>query len=312
MSSVPAAVISSSDSDSSDGEDNQLENTPPQSQRGMKRKAEFAPAAPADKPPPKPSAEIQSSKVSERRGSTAFEFETFSFLWSIENITALLADSERQIPSPIFRGTDKSNHTWRLSLTTKAKIDNADYLQVYLQLISFGDGNSDAERKWKARFQLGILDVIKGAPKRRAGGLIHSAKEFSQKRNWGSKKFLDVRLLSDDAAARYIKDDMMKISCQVWIEGDFRQRTMACGSYQNLELLTKRNNHELVANLKDLLLDQKWADVTITTPTQTFMAHKAILSGKVLKASFILSLLSSCSYTLIYRQLTIMPQGECQ
>jgi len=155
MSSVLAAVISysdsDSDSDSSDGED-KLENTQPQPRRGMKRKAELAPAAPVNKPLPKPSAEIQSSKVSERRGSTAFEFETFSFVWSIANITALLADSERQIPSPIFRGGDKSNHKWRLCLKTKAKIDNADYLGLYLELTSFGDGNNDAERKIKVRY----------------------------------------------------------------------------------------------------------------------------------------------------------------
>jgi len=90
----------------------------------------------------------------------------------------------------------------------------------------------------------------------------------------------------------------MKISCQVWIEGDFRLRTVASGSYQDMELLSKRNNHELVSNLKDLLLDHKSADVAITTPTQTIMAHKAILSGKLLKASFILFLHPSlCSFS---------------
>jgi len=42
----------------------------------------------------------------------------------------------------------------------------------------------------------------------------------------------------------------------------------------------KSGRYELLANnLKELLGDTRFADVALSTPTKTFIAHKAILSG---------------------------------
>jgi len=280
--SVPARQCSSSG-----GEDKSSEQ-----QRGIKRKS---------------STEIQSPKVSERWGSTELELEKFSFTWSIKNFSAIIADPE--ISSPIFRGGDKSNHEWQLILRT-SNVDNVYYIGLTLQLISFGDGNNDAERELKARFQLGI-EVVKGVPELRRGSLTHSAMNFSMKASWGFPKFVDRSHLTGKPAARYIQDDMIKIFCEVWIEGGIHQSTGASGSSHDLEQLTKRNHYRLVSNFKDVLFDQKWADVAITTPTQTFMAHKAILSGKVLKSSGLFvspSLINDyLIFPLIYRSKQRLP-----
>jgi len=265
--------------DDSGGENRNSENTQQEQQRGTKRKS---------------SSETASPNVSDGWGSTELELEKFSFTWSITNFAVIIADSKSAIviPSPVFRGGAKSNHEWQLTLKRRAPketIDSADLIAIYLRLLSFGDGNEHAERKIKVRFQFSVLDVITGVPVCRDGGLTDSAEEFSRGKCWGYSDFLDCKLLSGELAARLTQDDMIKIFCEVWIEGDFCQRTGASGSSQDLKKLAKHNRSELVSNFKNLLLDQKWADVAITTPTQTFMAHKAILSGKVLKSSFILS-----------------------
>ena len=105
--------------------------------------------------------------------------------------------------------------------------------------------------------------------------------EFKKFSVWGYDKFLQTTELV--APSRHlIEDDTLKIHCRVWIEGDLRHKTGAGGAVldKNSEDEVKRRRHDLLSsNFHDLLYDQTFADVALTTESNTFMAHKSILSG---------------------------------
>jgi len=105
--------------------------------------------------------------------------------------------------------------------------------------------------------------------------------EFKKYSVWGYDKFLQTHDLTSPSR-RLVEDDMLKIHCRVWIEGDLRHRVGVGGHFVavNMEDTNKRNNAELVSTFNDLLVDTKWADVAIITPSKTFMAHKVFLSAR--------------------------------
>jgi len=105
--------------------------------------------------------------------------------------------------------------------------------------------------------------------------------EFKKFSVWGYDKFLQTSDITAPSR-RLIEDDTLKIHCRVWIEGDLRHRVGQGGAAlaTDADEVIKRRRYELLANnFQELLGDTRFADVALSTPTKTFMAHKAILSG---------------------------------
>lgn len=105
--------------------------------------------------------------------------------------------------------------------------------------------------------------------------------EFKKYSVWGYDKFLQTQDLTSPSR-RLIEDDTLKIHCRVWIEGDLRHRMGQGGAAldKDAEDVIKKRRFELLAsNFQELLLDSRFADVALSTPTKTFMGHKAVLSG---------------------------------
>lgn len=112
--------------------------------------------------------------------------------------------------------------------------------------------------------------------------------EFKKLSVWGYDKFI----LSTDLVSpsrRLVEEDCLKIHCRVWIEGDLKHKLLNGGAARkNLseEEKVKRRKEKLATDFSKLLKDSVMTDVAITTSSNTFMAHKAVLSGEYSSSCF--------------------------
>jgi len=225
--------------------------------------------------------DLYGTETVEQWASTELEQETFAFLWSIKNYSALSSGSE-EIKSPVFKGGLKSNHLWQMKMNPRKKLEEVEYFAVHLILNGFGDGDNQNTRKLKVRFQISLLDPD-GRPLKQAGSPNMTVCEFKKYSVWGYDKFLQTSDLLAPSR-RLVEEDTLKIHCRVWIEGDLKHKLGQGGASlesKELEDVNKRRRFELLSeNMAALLGDTMFADVALSTETKTFMAHKAVLGAR--------------------------------
>jgi hypothetical protein len=72
-------------------------------------------------------------------------------------------------------------------------------------------------------------------------------------------------------------DDTLKIHCRVWIENEVKEKTGNGVNADNVE-----EKEQCLKRYEELLQSSDFADVALNTGTKTFMAHKNVLSCKLI------------------------------
>lgn len=93
--------------------------------------------------------------------------------------------------------------------------------------------------------------------------------------------------------SRLFADDMLKVHCRIIIDGQVQHKTGQGGFASSSMLDEVKNVRQKIKMAQDfgtLYKSLEFADVTITTTTKTFMAHKAVLAGKTITHAFTMTM----------------------
>lgn len=105
--------------------------------------------------------------------------------------------------------------------------------------------------------------------------------EFKKLSVWGYDKFiLSTDLISP--TRRLVEEDCLKVHCRVWIEGEVKHKICNGGAAKRSlpeDEKAKKRKDRLASDFGKLFRDSLMTDIAVTTPRNTFMAHKAVLAG---------------------------------
>ncbi|CAL8120782.1 unnamed protein product [Orchesella dallaii] len=217
-------------------------------------------------------------------GETGVEQEVFSFLWTVKNYSVL---SEMAIiKSPIFTGGPKTNHGWQLVLYPKRKVEDVEYLSIFLRLNDYGDGVDSADRAVKATVQFYLLNADGRAVRTfKSCGTSgdNTPLEFKKAGNmWGTNKFISSSDLLIPSH-KIVVEDAFKIHCEITIIGALKQKVINGGTAKcspPVEERDKKRMDRMAAELGKMFTDSIATDITVTTGKESFKAHKTILIAR--------------------------------
>jgi len=215
-------------------------------------------------------------------GDTGVEQDVFSFLWNVNNYS-ILVDTP-MIKSPIFRGGPKHNHGWQLVVYPKRKVDEVEYLSVFLRINDYGDENESTERVVKANVQLHLLNGD-GRPARtfRSIATNNAPLEFKKSGNmWGTNKLIASADLVNPIV-RLVVEDSLKIHCEITIIGGLKQKVVTGGAAKaspSAQEREKLSRDRLAKDLGKMFEDSVGTNVSVVAGKSTFKAHTNILSAR--------------------------------
>ncbi|ODM96052.1 Speckle-type POZ protein [Orchesella cincta] len=220
-------------------------------------------------------------------GTTTIECEPFTFLWTLNDYSKLSALGE--IWSALFYGDSKNNHAWQLKVVPKqrASPEEGECLGVYLCLKEFGSGENTYYRKIRARYQIGLLDPD-GKMSTSRGYRSMNAVEVMKNALWGWDKFISLGELHSPYR-RLVVNDVLRIHCTVWIEGQITQSLTVKGRGVALTKEEKvlKNRTILAEEFGNMFKNSVGTDFEILVDTpggdqavDVIRVHKAVLAAR--------------------------------
>ncbi|CAL8111615.1 unnamed protein product [Orchesella dallaii] len=177
----------------------------------------------------------------------------------------------QEIESPVFPEDTKTKHNWQLSMFPKKKVENKDYIALYLSIV--GGVTDDV----KASFQFSILNTDGRA-------VIQTSKRshiFSRPNYpyFGVRKVTSsAGLIAPEQQQQLVANDSLKILCQVWIDDGLKQKLGAPNI--SAEETSRLWKDDLANYIEKMYKESIGTDVTVLAGTSNFKAHKAILTGR--------------------------------
>lgn len=104
--------------------------------------------------------------------------------------------------------------------------------------------------------------------------------EFNKSSQWGNKLISSTDLISPIQG--FLSDDCIKVHCKIWIDGEVSHKLYNCGAVKTMPEVErmKKRKQELAKDFGRIFKDSVMSDITVSTTTHSFFAHKIVLSGE--------------------------------
>jgi len=212
--------------------------------------------------------------MEEQHGVTELEEpEPFSCFWSITNFNTLAVDWKNELLSPIF---NNGNHKWQLQLEPYKTEDPGNIL-LYFSLWRI----KTCERLFRVHVEFNVFHV-NGELYASEGGLGHeSVCVFPDSEPLKAKSHVTRSNRISASLGRVVFKDTLRMRCRLCIDGPLYQRIDFVDPVEAFKQDPYKNSKSRTApNMKSRRQDLESGNVIVCSKTKTFVAHKAVLSGK--------------------------------